>query len=134
LGSLVDPQNQDQRTKTEVQEHRTDLTVRGPGLTGVQQHSPESSKWMTPIEIARLASWLSKFTIAEHPSDGATTKFTKGPSGACILVLGLRGSFVFRLPPYNPSGERMAAASWNHRSFCFAIFPNLFSLGFVGLA
>jgi hypothetical protein len=46
--------------------------------------------------------------VAGHPSNGATTKIPKCPSGVCILVLGLRVSFVFRLPPYNPSDERMA--------------------------
>jgi hypothetical protein len=61
-------------------------------------------------------------------------RFPKRPSRACILVLGLRGSFVFRLPPYNPSGERMAAISWNPTSFCLVIFLFLFPLEFLGLA
>jgi hypothetical protein len=49
-------------------------------------------------------------------------RFPKFPSGTCILVLRFRGSVVFRLPLYNPSGERMSAISWNPSSFCFAIF------------
>jgi hypothetical protein len=48
--------------------------------------------------------------------------------------LSTKGSLVFRLPPYNPSGERMAAISWNPRSFCFAIFSFHFLLDFLGLA
>jgi hypothetical protein len=60
--------------------------------------------------------------------------FPRCLSGVCILVLSLRGSFVFRLPPYNPSGERMAAISWNTSSFCFAIFLFLLPLEFLGLA
>jgi hypothetical protein len=60
--------------------------------------------------------------------------FLKGPSGVCILVLGLRGSFVYRLPPYNPSGERMVVISWNSSSFGFPIFLFLCPLEFLGLA
>jgi hypothetical protein len=72
--------------------------------------------------------------VARHPSDGATTKIRKVLLGACILVLVLNGSFAFRLPPYNPSGERMAAISWNPSSFYFAIFLFHFPLEFLGLA
>jgi hypothetical protein len=68
--------------------------------------------------------------VAGHPSDVATTKIPKVPlGGVCILVLGLRGSFIFRLRPYNPSGERMTAIPWNPSSFCFAIFLFHFSFG-----
>jgi hypothetical protein len=52
----------------------------------------------------------------------------------CIIVLGLRGSFLFWLPPYKPSAERMTTISWNPSSFCFAIFLFLFPLEFLGLA
>jgi hypothetical protein len=69
-GSLVDPQSQDRRPKTEVQQHRT-------GLTGVRRCSPETSKWRTHVEIARIASRLSKFAVDGHPSDGANTKTSK---------------------------------------------------------
>ena len=44
------------------------------GLTGVRRRSPESSKRRTRVGIARLASRLSKFAVAGHPSDGAKTK------------------------------------------------------------
>jgi hypothetical protein len=47
----------------------------------------------------------------------------------CILVLGFRGSLVFRLPPYNPSGERMTTISLNPSSFPFAFFHFHFSFG-----
>jgi hypothetical protein len=43
-------------------------------LTGVRRHSPETSKRRTHVEIARLASRLSKFAVAGYPSDGAMTK------------------------------------------------------------
>jgi hypothetical protein len=79
-------------------------------------------------------SRLSKFAVAGHPFDGAKTKIPKVPLGACILVLGFRGSFVFLLPPYNPNGERMVAISWNPSSFCFAISLFHFPLEFLGLA
>jgi hypothetical protein len=45
-------------------------------MTGVQRHSPETSKWRTRVGIARLASRLSKFAVAGHPSDGAMTKIS----------------------------------------------------------
>jgi hypothetical protein len=49
-------------------------------------------------------------------------------------LLASKGIIDFQLPPYNPSGERMAAISWNPSSFGFPIFlsyfPFLFSLGF----
>jgi hypothetical protein len=48
--------------------------VRSTGLTGVRRRSPETSKRRTHVGIARLASRLSKFAIAGHPSDGAITK------------------------------------------------------------
>jgi hypothetical protein len=56
--------------RTEVQQHCTDLT-------GVQRRSPETSKRRTRVGIARLASRLSKFAVAEHPSDGAMTKISE---------------------------------------------------------
>jgi hypothetical protein len=47
----------------------------------------------------------------------------------CIFLSCNKGSFVFRLPPYKPSGERMADASWNPSSFAFLLFP-IFPLSF----
>jgi hypothetical protein len=55
---------------TEVQQHRT-------SLTSVRQRSLKTSKRRTRVGIARLASRLSKFAVARHPSDGAKTKTSK---------------------------------------------------------
>jgi hypothetical protein len=59
--------------KTEVQQHRTGLT----GLTAVRRRSPETSKQRTSVGFARLASRLSKFSVAGHPSYGAMTKISE---------------------------------------------------------
>jgi hypothetical protein len=83
LGSLVDPQSQDRRTEDEgaaalVWSDRwvPVWSVRSTGLTRVRRCSPETSKRRTRIGISRLASRLSKFAIAGHPSDGAMTKIS----------------------------------------------------------
>jgi hypothetical protein len=60
--------------KTKVQWHRTGLTV-------VRRCSPETSKQRTRVDIARLASSLSKFAVARHPPDGAMIqKLLNSPS------------------------------------------------------
>jgi hypothetical protein len=53
----------------------------GTGLTSEEHRSdrcatrsPETLKQRTRVGIARLASRLSKFAVAGHPSDGAMTK------------------------------------------------------------
>jgi hypothetical protein len=46
-------------------------------LTGVRRRSPVTSKWRTHVGVARLASRLSMFAVAGHPSDGAKTKFSE---------------------------------------------------------
>jgi hypothetical protein len=46
-------------------------------MTGVRRRSPETLKRKTRVRIAKLASRLSKFAIAGHPSDGAMTKISK---------------------------------------------------------
>jgi hypothetical protein len=51
--------------------------VRSTGLIGVRRRSPETSKRRTHVGIARLASRLSKFAVAVHPSDGAMTKISE---------------------------------------------------------
>jgi hypothetical protein len=51
-----------------------------------------------------------------------------------VSLVTSKGILDFRLPSYNPSGEWMAANSWNPSSFCFAIFLFLFPLEFLGLA
>jgi hypothetical protein len=48
--------------------------VRSTGLTGVRRCSPETLKWRTRVGITRLASRLSKFAVAGHPSNGVMTK------------------------------------------------------------
>jgi hypothetical protein len=50
--------------------------VRSTGLTGVRRRSSETSKQRTRVGIARLASRLSKFAVAGHPSDGVMTKIS----------------------------------------------------------
>jgi hypothetical protein len=84
LGSLVDLQSHDRRTEDGVaaapgQSDRwvPVRLVRRTGLTDVRQRSPESSKRRTRIGIARLASRLSKFAVAGHPSDGVAKNNTK---------------------------------------------------------
>jgi hypothetical protein len=82
----------------------------------------------------KVASRLSKFDVVGHPFDSAKTKIPKVPfEGVYPSVIDFRASFVFLVPPYNPSGERMAAISWNPSSF-FAIFLFHFLLEFLGLA
>jgi hypothetical protein len=51
--------------------------VRSTSLTGVRWRSPKTSKQRTRVGIARLASRLSKFAVAGHPSDGAMTKISE---------------------------------------------------------
>jgi hypothetical protein len=48
--------------------------VKSTDLTDVRRRSSEASKRRTHVGIARLASRLSKFAVAGHPSDGAMTK------------------------------------------------------------
>jgi hypothetical protein len=107
LGSLVGPQSQGRR---------------------LEVASGWFDRWV--FGIMRLASMLSKFAVVGHPSDGAKTKIPKVPLGGVYPSVRLRGSFVFLLPPYNPSGERMPAISWNPSSFCFAISSFFFLWNF----
>jgi hypothetical protein len=45
-----------------------------------------------------------------------------------------KGILDFRLPPYNPSGERMADISWNPSSFVFLFSLPIFLRFYIGLA
>jgi hypothetical protein len=66
--------------KTKVQQLQTGLTS-AYRFDRCARRSPETSKRRTRIGIARLASRLSKYAVAGHPSDGAKTKnfeFTLG--------------------------------------------------------
>jgi hypothetical protein len=47
----------------------------------VRRRSLETSKQMTCIGIARLASRLSKFAVTGHPSDDVKKKIPKVPLG-----------------------------------------------------
>jgi hypothetical protein len=63
--------------KAKTEEPKTEMLQLQTGLTSVRQHSPETSKRRTRVGIARLASRLRKFAVAEHPSDGAMTKISE---------------------------------------------------------
>jgi hypothetical protein len=51
--------------------------VRSTSLTVVRRRNLESSKRRTHVGITRLASRLSKFAVAGHPSDVAMTKISE---------------------------------------------------------
>jgi hypothetical protein len=61
-------------------------------------------------------------------------QFPKVPLVGVYPSLGLRGNLVFRLPPYNPSGEWMAAISCNPSSFAFLFSVPIFLRISIGLA
>jgi hypothetical protein len=61
--------------------------VRITGLTGVRQHSLETSKRRTCVGIAKLASRLSKFAIAGYPSDGAKIKISEFNLGGHVSLV-----------------------------------------------
>jgi hypothetical protein len=94
-------------------------------LTSVRRRLPETSG--THVGIARLVSRLSKVQSSGIRPMVLQEIFSKCHSRVCILVLCITGSFVFRLPPYKPRGERMTVISWNPNSFAFAIFPSYFA-------
>jgi hypothetical protein len=70
-----------------------------------------TSKGRTRIGIARLVSRLSEVRSLGIRPMVLRQEFPNCPSRACILVLCIRGSFVFRLSPYKLRGERMTAIS-----------------------
>jgi hypothetical protein len=63
--------------KAKTEEPKTEVQQLQTGLTGVRQRSSETSKRRIRVGITRLASRLSKFTVAGHPSDGAKTKISE---------------------------------------------------------
>jgi hypothetical protein len=104
--------------------------VGSPGPTGVRRRSPESSKRRTHVGIAWLASRLRRVRSSGIRQMMKTRKLLKLPLRVLYPWLLGKGILDFRLPPYNPRGERMAAKPWNPCSFTF-----LFSLAiFLGLA
>jgi hypothetical protein len=88
IGSLVDSQSQDRRTEDgdAAAPDRSDWWVSpvGTGLTGVRRCSPETSKRRTRVSIARLASRLSKFAVAGHPSDGVMKTISQSTLGGRV--------------------------------------------------
>jgi hypothetical protein len=86
----------------------------------------ETSKRRTRFGIARLASRLSELWSSGIRPMVLRREFPKCPSGACILVLCNRGSFVFWWPPYKLRGERMKTTSWNPSSFAFSFSNPIF--------
>jgi hypothetical protein len=50
----------------------------------VRRRSPETSKWRTRIGIARLASRLSQFAVAGHPSDGVMKTISQRALGGRV--------------------------------------------------
>jgi hypothetical protein len=109
LDSLVDPQSQDRRPVATTS-NQSDwysrwvpvLPVEDTGLTGVRWRSSKSSKWRTHVVVTWCASKLHIVRTLGICLMVRRRRFPKCPSGACILVLVFKGSFVFRLPPYNP--------------------------------
>jgi hypothetical protein len=92
----------------------------------VRRCSLETSKRRICVGIARLASRLRKFAVDGHPSNGAMTKTSEFALEDHVSLLASKGILDIRLAPYNPSGERMAANSWNPSSFGFPIFHSYF--------
>jgi hypothetical protein len=86
---------------------KTGGSVGGDGIRACR----ETSKRRTHIGIAGLASRLSEVRSPGIRPMVLRQEFPKCRSGACILVLCNRGSFVFWLPPYILREERMAAIS-----------------------
>jgi hypothetical protein len=67
--------------------------------------------------------------VAGHPSDGEDMKTSKSALEGLVSLVIRKGHLDFRLPPYNPRGERMAANTWNPSSFVFLFstyFPYVF--------
>jgi hypothetical protein len=104
--------------------HKT-KTGGSAGRDRIRAHR-QALKRRTHVGIARLASMLREVRSPGIRPMVLRREFPKFPSGACILVLCNRCSFVFRLPPYILRGERMAAIYRNPSSFPFAIFPLYF--------
>jgi hypothetical protein len=91
------------------------------------RRAPEASRRRTRFGIARLASRLREVRSPGIRPMVLQRQIPKAPLVGVYLSLGLRGILYFRLPPYNPRRERMAANSWNPSSFGFPIFSAYFS-------
>jgi hypothetical protein len=62
--------------------------------------------------------------VAGHPSDDEDMKTCKTALEGLVSLVIRKGYLDFRLPPYNPRGERMAAKLWIPSSFAFLFFPS----------
>jgi hypothetical protein len=89
-------------------------------------HAEKLRSRETCVGVTRLASRLSEVRSPGIRPMVLGREFPKCPSGARILVLCNRGSFVVRLSPYILRGERMVAISWNPSSIGFPIFRSYF--------
>jgi hypothetical protein len=65
--------------------------------------------------------------VAGHPSDGESFKSSKTTLEGLVSVVVREGYLDFRLPPYNPRGERMAGNSLGTLVHLLSYFPFLFS-------
>jgi hypothetical protein len=70
--------------KAKTEEPKTEMQQLQTGLTGVRRCSPETSKRRTRVRIARLASRLSKFAVAGHPSDGVMKIISQSTLGGRV--------------------------------------------------
>jgi hypothetical protein len=111
----------------------------GTGLTG-EEH--RSDRWATTqsgifeAEDTRrdhMACIEAKQgAVAGHPSDGQKLKTSKTTLEGLVSLV-IKGILDFRLPPYNPWGERMAAISWT-LVHLLSYFPFYFLRISIGLA
>jgi hypothetical protein len=84
------------------------------------------SKRRTRVGITSLALRLSEVQSLGIRQMVLQRRSPKEPFRGMYPSLCNRGSFVFQLPPYKPSRERMAVISWKPRSFDFTICPSYF--------
>jgi hypothetical protein len=113
---LVDPQSPDQRTEDggAAASDRSDRCV----TTQPGDFEVEDTRWdrKACVEAKQVCCRWASIRWSDDKD------FWIRPRGACIS----KGILDFRLPPYNPRGERMVANYWNPSSFGFPIFPSYF--------
>jgi hypothetical protein len=64
--------------------------------------------------------------VAGHPSDGESLKISKTTLEELVYLVGRKGYLDFRLPPYSPRDERMAANSLGTLVHLLSFFPSYF--------
>jgi hypothetical protein len=106
------------------------------GLTGQSDRSDQCATTQSGIfeeedthRDRKACVEAKQVAVAGHPSDGESFKSSKTALDGLVSVVVREGYLDFRLPPYNPRGERMAANSWNPSSFAFLFSLPIF-LGF----